>query len=230
MKFKVTIFVLMAMLIGGGVTFYLQSISEKEPAASVTLTPTPTPTYTPASTITPAPSVTPITIAGLLCFNESTEALRSSDVESGCLDGEQSLGASPIVRPAVRPTGLNSILWVRFLAAQVAARKAGFPLYLTSGYRSYASQEKLFANAVKKYGTEAEASKWVLPANISHHPWGLALDINYPNDPVSTKWLEVNGYIYGLCRAYENEWWHFEGLTTPGDPCPPRLIDASEEE
>ena len=216
MKIKVAIFVLVAILIGGGVTFYLVNLSGNEPLV-IAASPTPTPTPTPA-------------IIHLLCFNESTEVLRSSDVESGCSDGEQSLGASRIDRPAERPTDLNPILMTRFLAAQAAAKKAGFPLHITSGYRSYALQERLFANAVKKYGTEAKASKWVLPANISHHPWGLALDINYPNDPVSTKWLEVNGYIYGLCRAYENEWWHFEGITTPGEPCPPRLIDASVEE
>jgi len=214
MKIKVTVFVLVAILIGSGIALYSNNLSNDQPLAGVS---------------TPTPSPTP-TITQLLCFNESTKVLRSSDVESGCLDDEQSLGASRIDRPAERPIDLNPILMTRFLAAQAAGKEAGFPLHITSGYRSYALQERLFANAVKKYGTEAEASKWVLPANISHHPWGLALDINYPNDPVSTKWLEVNGYIYGLCRAYENEWWHFEGITTPGEPCPPRLIDASVEE
>lgn len=215
MKIKVTAFLLLAMLIGGGIAVYINNLSNDQPLAGVS-TPTPTPTPSPMLAITP-----------LLCFNESTKDLRSSDVTAGCLDGEQSLGAFPIDRSAERPTDLNAILMTRFLAAQAAAKEAGFPLHITSGYRSYALQERLFANAVKKYGTEAEASKWVLPANISHHPWGLALDINYPNDPVSTKWLEVNGYIYGLCRAYENEWWHFEGLSAPGEQCPAMLPDAS---
>jgi LAS superfamily LD-carboxypeptidase LdcB len=217
MKIKVALLVLMVILVGGGVTSYIVEFSSKEPVVSaVSQTPSPTPT--------PTPSPTPIQ---LLCFSESTKALRSSDLESGCLDGEQSLGAYRIDRPADRPTDLNPILLTRFLAAQAAAKKAGFPLHITSGYRSYALQERLFRNAVERYGSEAEASKWVLPADVSHHPWGLALDINYPNDPVSTKWLEVNGYTYGLCRAYENEWWHFEGLSAPGEQCPAMLPDAS---
>lgn len=216
MKIKVATFILLGVLIAGGAFFYVQNLSYENSVLSVA-SPTPTPT--------PTPTITP-----LLCFNESTKDLRSSDVTAGCMDGEQSLGASPIDQPTERPSELNPLLMTRFLAAQAAGKNAGFPLHITSGYRSYALQERLFANAVKKYGTEAKASKWVLPANISHHPWGLALDINYPNDPVSTKWLEVNGYIYGLCRAYENEWWHFEGITAPGEPCPSMLTNASVEE
>lgn len=52
---------------------------------------------------------------------------------------------------------LQPILMARFLAAQVARKKAGFLLYITSGYRSYALQERLFRNAVEKYGSESEA-------------------------------------------------------------------------
>jgi D-alanyl-D-alanine dipeptidase len=32
--------------------------------------------------------------------------------------------------------------------------------------------------------------------------------------------LEANGYRFGLCRRYENEWWHFEPLVAPGTQCP----------
>jgi hypothetical protein len=54
------------------------------------------------------------------------------------------------------------------------------------------------------------------------HPWGLAVDINYKTGrPEGAKWLEDNGYKFGLCRRYENEWWHFEPLVAPGEKCPP---------
>lgn len=98
---------------------------------------------------------------------------------------------------------------------------------ITSGFRSYAVQAVLFEAAVKKYGSEEEAAKSVLPPDASHHPWGLALDINYPNDPLSAKWLEINGYKYGLCRIYKNEWWHFEGVAAPGRRCPAMRPDAT---
>jgi LAS superfamily LD-carboxypeptidase LdcB len=84
----------------------------------------------------------------------------------------------------------------------------------------------LFNRAIQKYGSAREASKWVLPPDKSHHPDGIALDINYPGDPEDTKWLELNGYKYGLCRVYKNEWWHFEPLVAPGETCPPLVANA----
>ena len=189
-------------------------VSTKSPTPMVSITPTPT------------PSPTEIALS-LLCFNTSTKLLRTSDVNLGCLSDERSLGAMAVSKPSSRPTGVNPFLYVRFLAAQSQAKRERISLRLTSGFRTYALQAQLFKQAVKKYGSEAEASKWVLPPNISHHPWGLALDINYPYDRVSTKWLEKYGYRYGLCRAYENEWWHFEAISAPGEVCPARLPDAS---
>ena len=113
------------------------------------------------------------------------------------------------------------------MAAQAAAKRVGVTLAITSGFRSYATQEGLFAEALTKYGSVAAASKWVLPPNLSHHVLGLALDINYPNDPKSTKWLEINGSKFGICRVYTNEWWHFEGVVPPGGHCPKLVADAT---
>jgi len=165
--------------------------------------------------------------AKLMCYNKSTHELRRSDVVAGCAKSESSLGAMAVGFPAKRPSAINTYLYTRFLAAQSEARKEKISLYITSGYRTYERQEMLFRRAVKKYGSEVEASKWVLPPEVSHHVWGMALDINYPNDPKPTVWLAKNGYKYGLCRAYENEWWHFEALTVPGLRCPARLPNAS---
>ena len=85
----------------------------------------------------------------------------------------------------------------------------------------------LFAQAVKKYGSEKEASKWVAPPLISHHPWGTALDVNYPDEPVGAGWLEVHGWKFGLCRVFKNEWWHFEPVIAPGWKCPALVPDAT---
>jgi hypothetical protein len=41
------------------------------------------------------------------------------------------------------------------------------------------------------------------------------------------QWLEVNGYKFGLCRVYENEWWHFEPLVAPGQQCPALVANAT---
>jgi len=181
-------------------------------------------TNTGVGQITSAPKV----VQPLLCFNVESDELRTSDTEQGCMAPEESLGISPIIHSEVRPTQLDRTFEVRFLAAQAAAKLAGFNIRITSGFRSQQLQERLFNDAVKKYGSEKEASKWVLPKDISHHPWGIAIDVNYPGDRKAVKWLEENGSSFGLCRVYLNEWWHFEPVIAPGEPCPPMMANALE--
>ena len=170
----------------------------------------------------------PKVVKPLLCFNIVTSELRTSDTENGCVTPEESLGTTPIFHTDIRPTQLDRTFEVRFLAAQAAAKAIGFNIRITSGFRSQQLQERLFNDAVKKYGSESEASKWVLPKEISNHPWGTAIDVNYPGDRKAVKWLEENGSIFGLCRVYENEWWHFEPVIAPGEPCPPMMANALE--
>ena len=207
---------LAAILAGGVIGFYLGKESNSESA--VVQTPTASPT--PSASAEPTP-------LKLLCYDSATDVLRSSDVVSGCSGTERSLGETALPVPQSPVSELNEFLEVRFLAAQAAAKKEGVRLVITSGFRSFERQAALFKAAVKKYGSEEAASHWVLPPTASHHPLGLAIDVNYPNDLVSTLWLEKNGFMYGLCRAYVNEWWHFEGLSAPGQPCPPMIPDAS---
>ena len=166
-------------------------------------------------------------VVPLTCANKSTYKLRISDVIKGCEKTEVSLGAGAIPRSLIRPTKVDYQLMARFKAAQAAAKKEGQVLYIASGFRTLARQKVLFAQAVKKYGSEKEASKWVAPPLISHHPWGTALDINYPDEPVGAGWLEVHGWKFGLCRVFENEWWHFEPVIAPGWKCPALVPDAT---
>jgi len=157
------------------------------------------------------------------CGGKSSGKIRAITVGS-CSKTELSLGNQALTRSAKRPAKLATQLDSRFLVARVAAQKAGYDINVTSGYRSLERQKYLFQQAVLKYGSKAEASKWVLPPEKSNHPWGLAIDINYGISGTkarqSTAWLDRNGYKYGLCRRYENEWWHFEPLVAPGTRCP----------
>jgi D-alanyl-D-alanine carboxypeptidase len=163
----------------------------------------------------------------LQCMSKKTFLLRTSNVIKGCLKTEESLGSGAIPRSMTRPKALDPQLVTRFKAAQAAAKKDGEKIYIVSGFRSLARQKVLFANAKKKYGTAAEASKWVAPPLISHHPWGTAIDVNYPNEPVGAGWLEINGWKFGLCRVFDNEWWHFEPVIAPGWKCPALVPDAT---
>jgi LAS superfamily LD-carboxypeptidase LdcB len=163
----------------------------------------------------------------LQCMNKKTKLLRISNVIKGCEKTELSLGAGAISRSLIRPTEIDKQLLNRFKAAQAAAKKDGQVIYIVSGFRSLSRQKTLFANAVRKYGSAAQASKWVAPPLISHHPWGVAIDVNYPDEPVGAGWLEIHGSKFGLCRVFENEWWHFEPVIAPGWKCPALVPDAT---
>jgi hypothetical protein len=173
-------------------------------------------------------SIEPEPIVALTCFEKSSSTLRVT-TNSICPSPLISLGSAALTESATAEGSVieaNPLLLARFDAAQSAASLEGIHLYITSGFRSYERQAELFAAAIEKYGSETEAAKWVLPPHYSHHPQGLALDVNYPGDPQGAKWLEDNGSRFGLCRVYANEWWHFEGVIAPGGTCPAMAENA----
>ena len=163
------------------------------------------------------------------CFNTPTQKLIIRPDFIGCVVGEdQPLGETEIVEGTERPEEINPLVLARFLSAQAAAKELGIELSIDSGYRSPEKQNYLYQRAIKTYKSAEEAIKWVLPSDLSRHPWGLALDVNLNHDKSGASWLEANGATFGLCRVYVNEWWHFEPLTAPGGICPPLLPDASQ--
>ena len=83
----------------------------------------------------------------------------------------------------------------------------GVELYVDSGWRSPAYQERLLRQAISKYGSEAKAGRWVATPETSAHVSGDAVDIG-PSGAAA--WLSANGAAYGLCRIYGNEPWHYE--------------------
>ena len=131
------------------------------------------------------------------CADKVTYELRLSDVVKGCKNTESSLGEGPIPKPWVPVRVINPTLEIRFQAAQASAKKEGIVLKITSGYRTIAKQKVLFDRAIEKYGSKEEAAKWVALPEISRHPMGLAIDVNYPNQPMAAKWLEINGSKFG---------------------------------
>jgi hypothetical protein len=162
------------------------------------------------------------------CADKKTFELRLVSVAKGCKKKELSLGVGAIPVSDFPKFDLDPIVKNRFLVAKKVAERDGIYLKITSGFRSIERQNFLFNQALKKYGSYQAAVRWVAPPEISHHPKGIAIDVNYPDQPQSAHWLEKNGWRYGLCRVFKNEWWHFEPTTSPGKKCPPMLKDASE--
>ena len=83
----------------------------------------------------------------------------------------------------------------------------GVELVVNSGWRSPAYEDHLRHEAVAKYGSEAEAARWVATGTTSPHVSGDAVDLG-PAD--ATPWLSAHGAAYGLCQVYGNEPWHYE--------------------
>jgi len=112
-------------------------------------------------------------------------------------------------------------------ALQAAARDAqddGVRMVVTSGWRSRAHQQRLFAEAVSKYGSEEEASRWVSTPDTSRHVTGDAVDIG---PTAAADWLSQHGADYGLCQTFANEIWHYELTTTPDGQCADMFPDSS---
>lgn len=84
---------------------------------------------------------------------------------------------------------------------------SGGRLSITSGYRSPERQAELFAAAVKKYGSEAAARKWVAPPGKSRHGMGIAADLGG-----DLAWAHKNAQRFGLYFPMSWENWHIEPL------------------
>lgn len=132
--------------------------------------------------------------------------------------------AAPNAGSAAGTDGLDPALALAYTLAEREAQGSGVPLWIVSGYRTPAEQEGLWQDGLRTYGSPDVARRWVLPPNESTHVSGHAIDVG-PQQ--GAQWLQANGSRYGLCRMYDNEWWHFELATAPGGVCPPILPDAS---
>jgi zinc D-Ala-D-Ala carboxypeptidase len=111
--------------------------------------------------------------------------------------------------------------------AATDAADEGIEFSLNSGWRSPDYQDQLLLEAVSEYGSEAEAARWVAPADSSAHVSGHGVDIG-PFD--ATAWLSEYGAAYGLCQIYGNEPWHYELRPEAIDVgCPPMYADPTED-
>jgi zinc D-Ala-D-Ala carboxypeptidase len=111
-------------------------------------------------------------------------------------------------------------------AAAYAARD-GVEFVVNSGWRSAAYEDQLRREAVAKYGSEAEAARWVATGTTSPHVSGEAVDIG-PSSAAA--WLSEHGAAYGLCQIYRNEPWHYELRTAAVDRgCPTMYADPTHD-
>ncbi len=103
----------------------------------------------------------------------------------------------------------------------------GGEFFVDSGWRSPEYQEQLLRKAVSKYGSAAQARRWVATPETSAHVSGDAVDIGPSH---AAAWLSEHGAAYGLCRIYDNEPWHYELRSAAADSgCPPTYADPTHD-
>jgi D-alanyl-D-alanine carboxypeptidase len=122
---------------------------------------------------------------------------------------------------------LDPALLAALRRAATDAADDGIELYVDSGWRSPEYQARLLREAVSKYGSEAEAARWVASPNRSAHVSGDAVDIGRAD---AAAWLSEHGAAYGLCQIYRNEPWHYELRPAAIDHgCPPMYADPTQD-
>ena len=88
---------------------------------------------------------------------------------------------------------------------QADAQSIGLNIYISSGYRPYLYQEKLYQNYCLKH-TQEEADKFSARPGHSEHQTGLSFDLNTINDNFITtpegKWINTQAYLYGFIIRY----------------------------
>jgi LAS superfamily LD-carboxypeptidase LdcB len=111
--------------------------------------------------------------------------------------------------------------------AATDAGGAGVEFVVNSGWRSPAYEDHLRREAIARYGSEAEAARWVATGTTSPHVSGDAVDIGPAR---AAQWLSAHGAAYGLCQIYGNEPWHFElRATAIAGGCPPTYADPTQD-
>jgi hypothetical protein len=122
-------------------------------------------------------------------------------------EGQGSQGVTVFDSKAPSVANLDPDLRAALKRAALDARDDGIVFDVNSGWRSAAYQRTLLDDAIERYGSEAEARKWVATPETSEHVSGDAVDLG-PSK--AAKWLGKHGAGYGLCQIYRNEPWHFE--------------------
>lgn len=120
-----------------------------------------------------------------------------------------------------------------FVRMTEAAREAGVGIVPISGFRSVAYQKTLFDRAVKRYGSERGAARWVAPPGHSEHATGLALDVgdasrrdtdveqSFKSTPAA-RWLATHAARFGFELSFppdnpqgvQHEPWHWRFVGT----------------
>ncbi len=103
------------------------------------------------------------------------------------------------------PQGLMPDTYSAFQELVAGAANDGMNIYLSSGFRSYETQEQIYNNYVYYYGQET-ADTFSARPGYSEHQTGMAIDVNTIDDSFAGTpeaiWLEQHCTEYGFIIRY----------------------------
>jgi len=110
---------------------------------------------------------------------------------------------------------VRSIVATDLAALAAAARAAGRPIAAVSAYRSYATQEAVFADNVAKYGLAVALRRSARPGH-SEHQLGTTLDVTHAGGSApwdyadwathpTGAWMRDNAWRYGFVMSYPKD-------------------------
>jgi LAS superfamily LD-carboxypeptidase LdcB len=176
-----------------------------------------------AATTSTASSMTSSRYAVTSLIAANHEHPRSFDEADGAVRDRTTVfdGGTPGV------ANLDPALLTALRRAATDAAEDGVEVFVDSGWRTPEYQERLLQQAIVKYGSKAEAARWVATPRTSAHVSGDAVDIGGSD---ATAWLSEHGAQYGLCQIYSNEPWHYElRSVSTGQDCPPMYADPTHD-
>ncbi|WP_309128787.1 M15 family metallopeptidase [Microbacterium sp.] len=162
---------------------------------------------------------------------EGPQGAESADVAAdGRIDGADGYITSgqplSVFDDAPAVANLDPQLLEALRAAATDAAQQGVEFEVNGGWRSAELQQKLLSDAEAKYGSAAEAARWVATPEASEHVTGDAVDVGPWK---ALDWLVAHGAQYGLCQIYGNEAWHYEfRADAPSIGCPAMYRDPTE--
>ena len=110
--------------------------------------------------------------------------------------------------------GLSKEVLNNFEEMKKDALKLNLNLYISSGYRSYDTQDVIYHRYVSQDGQEKADTYSARPGH-SEHQSGLAFDLNTINDAFTqteeAKWVNSNAHNYGFIIRYPKDKTHITG-------------------
>jgi hypothetical protein len=206
-------------LLTAGAASISEGLATAEPTTDVTPTAEAPPPDAPSLDIGPRATPVPVPLSNVDGLAVGPEA---TDSWSGYLPDGMTL--TPFDTASQLLARLDPALLKAIQEAASAASTQGIDITITSGWRSKGFQQRLFDDAVRRYGSVEIAQQFVASPETSRHVVGEAVDIAGIG---ASDWLIRNGPQFGLCQIYANENWHFELATDDAGRCPPLRPNAA---